>query len=103
MREGLPTALAECGCGAPVLTETETRLTLHFDLPLEAAGCFYWQMVEAALEFEAGSHKELTRLCTVQTHSAEFLVLERPCTVRLEIRFRGERRRATALSAAARA
>lgn len=103
VREGLPKALAGCGCGAPVLTETETRLTLCFDLPPEAASGLYWQMIEAALEFEGESHQELTRLCTVQSYLAEFLLPERPCTVRLEIRFRCERRRVAAWSTAARA
>lgn len=96
-------ALAECGCGAAVLTETEKTLTLCFDLPLEAALCVYWEMVEAGLDFEAQSHHELTRLCTVQSHAAECLVLERPCTARLEVRFRGERRRIPTLQMAAQA
>ena len=103
VRKRLVSVLAACGCGVPVLTEAETRLIFCFDVLPEAASCLYWKMVEAALEFEAESHRELTRLCTVQSYLPEFLVPERPCTVQLEIRFQGEQRRTTAWSAAARA
>lgn len=103
MREDLPMILAVCGCGTPVLTETETRLTLCFDLPLEEAFSVYWQLVEAGLEFGGESHRELTRLCVIQGHAAEVLTPERPCTVRLEVGFREERRRVGALVPAARA
>lgn len=103
MRKWLPLVLAACGCSAPVLTEAETRLIFCFGLLPEAASCLYWKMVGAALEFEAESHRELTRLCTVQSHAAECLVPERPCTVRLEIRFQGEQRRTAAWPAAVRA
>lgn len=95
--------LAVCGCGAPVLTETEECLAFCFDLPLEAATCVYWALVEAELAFDEESHRELTRLCTVQSHAAEYLIFERPCTVRLEVRFRAERLCLPVLPAAARA
>lgn len=103
MRDSLPTTLATCGSGAPVLNETERGLTLCFDLPLEAAFSLYWRMVECGLELDGESHDELTRLWAVQSHVAEFLVLERPCVVQLELRFRDERRRVPMLAAAARA
>ncbi len=48
-------------------------------------------MVEAGLGFDGESHRELTRLCTVLKEFPEALAYERPCTVRLEIRFQGER------------
>lgn len=95
MREALPEVLADCGCGAPVVTETQDRLNLCFDVPLESVPPFYWQMVGVELEFGPESHRELARLCTVRRHAAEMLALDRPCTVRLELRFRGERRQTT--------
>lgn len=95
--------LAACGCGAPVLTETDKALTVCFYLPLEAALSVYWELVEADLEFEAESRHEWTRLCTVQCYAAEGLVLDRPRTVQLEVRIQGERPRKPAPFAAARA
>ncbi len=100
MRGLLQRALAGCGCGALLFTETETRLNLCFDVPAEEAAVVYWRLVEAGMEFDGESHRELTRLCTVQSHSAEIFFLERPCTMRLELRFRGERRRGAVLPAA---
>ena len=94
-------ALAACGCGAPVCTETETRLIVCFDLPAEGASAVYVGLVEAGLELTGDSHRELTRLCTVQSHTAEMFFLERRCTVRLEVWFREERRPGAVLAPAA--
>lgn len=98
VRALLSKALVACGCGAPVCTETETRLILCFDLPAEGASAVYMCLVGAGLEFNRDSHRELTQLCTVQSHTAEMFFLEKRCTMRLELWFRGEQRRGAVLA-----